>query len=75
MRQKRNHVPGAGRHRVEDLADRLLTSYHLRLLKYYLLSIRKLVMLSLGGFGLSIKPKYLIYMNINVIIRHEGHTI
>jgi hypothetical protein len=29
------------------LADRLLTSYGLKLLKYYLLSIRKLVMLSL----------------------------
>ncbi|MBW9089482.1 hypothetical protein JNB91_16750 [Rhizobium wenxiniae] len=75
MRQKRNHVPGAGRHRLEGLADRLLTSYGLRLLKYYLLSIRKLVMLSPEEFRHFIEPKYLIYMNLNVIIRHENRII
>lgn len=57
------------------LADRLLTSYGLRLLKYYLLSIRKLVMLSLGEFRRFIKSNYLIYMYLDVIIRHKDCII
>jgi hypothetical protein len=60
---------------LKALADRLLTSYGLRLLKYYLLSIRKIVMLSLDELRRLIQSKYLIYMYLNVIIRHEYRVI